>query len=59
MEQIPQDPYVLMSFINMKLRDEFPSLDELCATLGISKQWLIDRLAMIGMEYSKENNRFW
>ncbi|MCF0181795.1 MAG: DUF4250 domain-containing protein [Muribaculaceae bacterium] len=59
MEQIPQDPYMLMSFINMKLRDEFPSLDELCATLGISKQWLIDRLAMIGMEYSKENNRFW
>lgn len=50
---------MLMSFINMKLRDEFPSLDELCATLGISKQWLIDRLAMIGMEYSKENNRFW
>ena len=33
MENLPKDPMMLMSFINMKLRDEYPSLDELCASL--------------------------
>ncbi|MGN1246780.1 MAG: DUF4250 domain-containing protein, partial [Muribaculaceae bacterium] len=33
MENLPKDPMMLMSFINMKLRDCYPSLDELCAAL--------------------------
>ncbi|MGM9620509.1 MAG: DUF4250 domain-containing protein, partial [Bacteroidaceae bacterium] len=33
--QLPSDPVMLMSFVNTKLRDEFSTLDELCATLGI------------------------
>ena len=31
---IPEDPVILLSFVNTKLRDEYPSLDELCASLG-------------------------
>ena len=50
---------MLASFINMKLRDEFPTLDELCASLGIDRQWLTEKLAACGMEYSEENNKFW
>ena len=33
----PSDPFMLMSFVNMKLRDEFPSLDEFCAYYGVER----------------------
>ncbi|MBR5240949.1 MAG: DUF4250 domain-containing protein [Muribaculaceae bacterium] len=59
MQTIPSDPMILFSFINMKLRDEFSSLDELCATLGIEREWLEDKLSSVGFEYSPENNKFW
>ncbi|MBR4963177.1 MAG: DUF4250 domain-containing protein [Muribaculaceae bacterium] len=59
MQTIPSDPMILFSFINMKLRDEFSSLDELCATLGIDRKWLEDNLSSVGFEYSPENNKFW
>ena len=50
---------MLFSFINMKLRDEYPSLDELCASLSIDREWLENKLASVGFEYSVENNKFW
>ena len=59
MQTIPSDPMILFSFINMKLRDEFSSLDELCDTLVIERKWLEDKLASVGFEYSAENNKFW
>ena len=59
MQTIPSDPMMLFSFINMKLRDEFSSLDELCATFGIEREWLEDKLSSVGFEYSPENNKFW
>ncbi len=59
MQTIPTDPMILFSFINMKLRDEFSSLDELCLSLGIDRKWLEDKLASVGFEYSAENNKFW
>ena len=59
MQTIPSDPMILFSFINMKLRDEFSSLDELCATLGIERKCLEDKLASVGFEYSAENNKVW
>ena len=59
MQTIPSDPIMLFSFINMKLRDEFSSLDELCATLDIERAWLEEKLASVGFEYSRENNKFW
>ena len=59
MQNIPQDAMMLMSFVNMKLRDEYPSLDELCASMDIDRQWLVKKLAAVGFEYSEENNKFW
>ena len=59
MQTIPSDPMILLSFINMKLRDEFSSLNELCDTLGIERKWLEDKLSSGGFEYSAENNKFW
>ncbi|MBR4119712.1 MAG: DUF4250 domain-containing protein [Bacteroidales bacterium] len=59
MQTIPSEPMMLFSFINMKLRDEYPSLDELCSSMDIDRSWLIEKLASVGFEYSAENNKFW
>lgn len=59
MGNIPQDTMMLMSFINMKLRDFYPSLDALCEDLEISREELEERLGKAGFEYSEENKRFW
>lgn len=50
---------MLMSVINMKLRDFYPDLDALCEDLDIDRKALESRLAEIGFEYSPENNKFW
>ena len=56
---IPTDPMMLYSFINMKLRDQYPSLDALCDDMDIDEDTLLSTLAASGFEYSEENNRFW
>ena len=56
---IPSDPMMLFSFINMKLRDQYPNLDALCEDMDIDKEELILTLATVGFEYSLENNKFW
>lgn len=56
---LPEDVNMLFSFINMKLRDEFKSLDELCQSLDVDKQEIIDKLAAAGFEYNEQLNKFW
>lgn len=49
---IPEDPVMLMSMLNMKLRDgEFDSLSDLCLSLGIDERAVIDKLAAAGFDY--------
>lgn len=55
---IPQEPAVLLSFVNMKLRDEYPSMDELCAALDIDRAALEEKLAAIGYAYDPAANQF-
>ena len=55
---IPKDPIMLLSYINTKLRDEFDSLDELCASMDISETELREKLGSVGYEYKEEQNRF-
>ena len=59
MDNLPKDPMMLMSLINMKLRDFYPSLDALCEDMDIDKAQLLEKLGSAGFEYSPENNRFW
>ena len=56
---IPEDPIMLYSFLNMKLRDEYPSLDALCEDLDVSKDEILKKMKSIGVEYDSERNRFW
>lgn len=59
MNELPQDPMMLYSAVNMKLRDRYNSLDELCEDLEIDRADLEHRLAEVGFEYSVKDNKFW
>lgn len=50
---------MLMSYINTKLRDVYPSLDALCDDMHISRSELEAKLGEAGFEYSEQYNRFW
>ena len=56
--KIPQDPMMLVSFVNMKLRNEYSSLDELCSDLNLNKNEIIEILLKAGFEYSQEEKQF-
>lgn len=57
--ELPQDPMMLFSVVNMKLRDIYASLDEMCEKEDIDKDALLSKLADAGFEYSVEHNKFW
>lgn len=55
---IPKDPVMLLSFINLKLRDYYPSLDKLCDDLDVNQIEIEDKLSSIDFHYDKEKNQF-
>ena len=55
---IPQDPFILLSWLNMKLRDEYSSLDELCTSFGLDQQLLKDKMKSAGFVYDPVANQF-
>ena len=59
MDNLPADPFVLFSFINMKLRDFYPSLEALCSDLEVDEEELTATLGKAGFEYNEELNKFW
>lgn len=58
MENLPQDPFMLLGMINMKLRDAYSSLDELCDDMDIERETLCKKLGDAGFEYTPEINQF-
>ena len=59
MTDYPKDPIMLMSWVNMKLRDFYPSLDRLCEDLEIDRNNIEETLRSAGFEYNEELNKFW
>ena len=56
---VPEDPFMLMSFVNMKLRDgEFETLEELCGSLDMSETELKKKLSDAGFEYMESLRQF-
>lgn len=55
---LPKDPNMLYSVINMKLRDEYPSLDSLCRGMDINKEDILIPLRDAGFHYDAVNNCF-
>lgn len=52
------DPIMLMSIVNMKLRDEYGDLDNLVKAFDIDKQILLKKLANAGFDYLPEVKQF-
>lgn len=57
-DSLPNDPFMLLSAVNMKLRDEYPSLDELCRAMDVDRDDLVRRLGDAGFEYMPQINQF-
>ena len=56
--KLPEDPVMLLSFVNTKLRDQYASLDALCDDLDAERESIEKTLAGIGYTYNSEKNQF-
>lgn len=53
-----KDPYMMLSIVNMKLRDECNSLEELCKSYDMDMEELLGRMDAIGYSYKESINQF-
>ena len=56
--ELPHDPFILLSYVNTKLRDEYDSLQAMCDDMDLNPSELEARLVAAGFEYMPETNRF-
>ena len=56
--QPTSDDFILLSLINTKLRDEYPSFDALCEEEDIDGDEVLSRLGAIGYGYDEGENAF-
>ena len=54
---IPKDPVMLLSFVNLKLRDFYGSLDALCEEMELDRENLLEKLSAIDYHYDNERNQ--
>lgn len=55
---IPNDPMILLSYVNTQLRDYYSSLDIMCEELNVDKYTIIEKLRTIDYEYDEVLNKF-
>ena len=58
MEILPKDPAMLVSFVNMKLRDEYRTLEDFCAVYGLTEPQLKTDLQAAGFEWIHGQRQF-
>lgn len=58
MDQLPRDPFILLSYVNTKLRDQYGSLQALCHDLDVDRRELECRLRAAGFVYDAATNQF-
>ena len=58
MTDLPKDPMMLLSVINMKLRDQYASLDALCDDMNVDRAALEQSLVAVDYVYDEALNRF-
>ncbi|MBO5328566.1 MAG: DUF4250 domain-containing protein [Clostridia bacterium] len=55
---LPKDAFMLLSYINTKLRDDYSCLADLCEDLNADEEQILTTLKGIGYEYDIKNNKF-
>ena len=58
MSQLPQDPMILLSYVNTQLRDHYASREEFCASEGADCEEIVKKLRDVDYEYDPETNSF-
>ena len=55
---LPKDPYILLSVVNARLRDQYTDLADLCASLDEDEDALRQTLAGVNYHYDPVHNQF-
>ncbi len=55
---LPRDPMMLLSVVNMKLRDDYESLEALCEDLELDRSELEQKLSEAGFVYDERSRSF-
>lgn len=55
---LPKDPVMLLSFLNMKLRDQYKSLMDLCDDLDEDEAEILKVMRDAGYVYDRDTNQF-
>ena len=55
---LSMDPNILVSMLNMKLRDQFDSLEAYCEDVGVTPEELNEKISVTGRTYDRETNQF-
>lgn len=55
---LPKDPEILYSFLNLKLRDNYSSLEALCEDMDVSLAEITETMKKAGYVYDEGGNRF-
>ncbi|SCX19936.1 protein of unknown function [Ruminococcaceae bacterium P7] len=55
---LPNDPMILLSYVNTKLRDYYSTLDLLCDDLNVNREELEQKLSAVDYRYDSKLNRF-
>lgn len=55
---IPKDAVMLLSFVNLKLRDCYQNLDDMCEDLEVDRQEIEQKLESIDYRYDAQQNQF-
>lgn len=58
MNNIPSDPAMLLSYVNMQLRDNYSNLEDFCLSLDIEECFITDKLQLIDYVYDSNTNQF-
>jgi hypothetical protein len=52
------DNYILLSWLNMKLRNECKNLEELCERYNLKEEEVLEKINSISYIYDKDTNKF-
>lgn len=55
---IPNDPIMLVSYLNTQLRDFYPNLEDLCKSLDLDQETICAKLKAIDYSYDATANKF-
>ncbi len=58
MNTIPKDPIMLLSYVNLKLRDYYADLESMCRDLDLDAKQLCRDLEAVDYHYDRERNQF-